>query len=245
MVSPKPLQQGDLPIARYNLGLDVSQRRMGLFRRTIVRRSNGIRKAAQQGDLAKAQYDLGLYVLQTALVVEKDYREAVKWWTKAAQQGDLPAHSTTLARCITTAMGLFRRTIVRRSNGTKKPHNREMPAAQNNLGSMYEKGQLALKHDYREAHQMVQKSRTTRTCRPPSITLAVMYENGSGVVQDYREARQMVDKKARTTGKCQRTVLPWLQVLQRRGRCSRIIAMAHKWWNIAAAQGDEDARKGA
>ena len=49
----------------------------------------GFKKAAEQGD-ADAQYSLGV-AYENGYGVEKNYREAVKWYEESAKQGDADA----------------------------------------------------------------------------------------------------------------------------------------------------------
>ncbi|MGB7631437.1 MAG: tetratricopeptide repeat protein [Candidatus Deferrimicrobium sp.] len=94
----KPLAEGGLPEAQFNLGL-MYEMGQGVPRdyaealkwyRRAAEQGNAkalkwYRKAAEQGN-AEAQFNLGL-MYDERLGVPQDYAEAVKWYRKAAEQG--------------------------------------------------------------------------------------------------------------------------------------------------------------
>ena len=92
-------------------------------RRSFSGDATDIRKLAEQG-YAEAQYVLG-YMYDEGAGVPQDFKEAVRWYRKAAEQDTL-WHKTYLETCMTTAKEEgFRRTIAKQSGGTIRQQNRD------------------------------------------------------------------------------------------------------------------------
>jgi TPR repeat protein len=135
-------------------------------------------RLAKQGD-ADAQYNLGA-MYTNGKGVEKDQKEAVKWFRKSAEQGNAKGQ-----------FGLG----VSYDDGKGVPEDDEEAAkwyrksadqgdakAQTNLGLMYYKGE-GVKQDPKEALKLFRKASDTGLGEPQTW-IGWMYENGVSVPKD-------------------------------------------------------------
>ena len=95
------------------------------------------RRAADQG-LATAQYNLGV-LYDNGHGVARDYQEAAKWYRLAAGKAT-PTRNTVSAFCTTTATAC-RTTTPRPPNGFAFAADQGYAMAQNNLGTLYARGE--------------------------------------------------------------------------------------------------------
>ena len=140
---------------------------------------------------AIAQYNLGeMYYHGEG--VHQDYKQAVKWFTKAAKQGHAKAQYN---------LGV----IYRQGDGVQKDYKQAVKwyiksaeqghaKAQHNLGLMYKQGE-GVKQDYDKAVKWLTKAAEQGVAEAPNH-LGWMYEQGEGVQQDYKQAFEWYTKAA-------------------------------------------------
>jgi TPR repeat protein len=140
-------------------------------------------KRAESGD-PDAQYELGWYYENgKGGMVPTDFVEAVKWYRKAAEQGDLNGQA---ALGVMYAFGHG----VPRDDGAAftwylAAAEQGSALAQSNLGALYLAG--GVRQDYAEAMKWFEKAAAQRDGRAQA-NIGSMYENGKGVTRDYAEA---------------------------------------------------------
>ncbi|MBQ3535764.1 MAG: sel1 repeat family protein [Alistipes sp.] len=121
-----------------------------------------------------------------------DYKEAVKWYRKAADQGDAEAQNR-LGFCYRRGLGV-------KQNNTeavkwyRKAAEQGHAQAQSNLGYCYYSGYGVTK-DYTEAVKWYQKA-AEQSSVDAYNNLGVCYEYGNGVTKDYAEAIRLYRKAA-------------------------------------------------
>jgi TPR repeat protein len=117
-----------------------------------------IKPLAEQG-LPEAQVNLGL-MYDKGQGVPQDYAEAMKWYRKAAEQGNAKA-----------------------VKWYRKAAEQGLPEAQFNLGLMYDKGQ-GVPQDYAEAVKWYRKA-AEQGFAEAQTNLGIMYFTGLGVPKEY------------------------------------------------------------
>jgi TPR repeat protein len=124
--------------------------------------------------------------------VAKDEKEAVKWYTKAAEQGDAWAQSN-LGFCYEKGTGVAKdeKEAVKWYTKAAEQGNAR---AQNNLGFCYEKGTGVAK-DEKEAVKWYTKAAEQGDAWAQS-SLGFCYEKGTGVAKDEKEAVKWYAKAA-------------------------------------------------
>jgi TPR repeat protein len=130
---------------------------------------------AKEGDAA-AQERLGLRYLNA-----KDFKEAFKWYQKAADQGNVGAQNN-LGSMYNLGEGVeqdFKEAV----KWYQKAADQGDAIAQDNLGGMYVRGQGVLEDD-KEAVKWYQKSANQGYAMAQN-NLGAMYVNGKGVEQNY------------------------------------------------------------
>jgi len=196
----KKAEAGDA-VAQYDLGLCYSE---GLVVAKDKKEAlKWYTKSAEQG-YSWAQSDLGTrYTL--GLGVAKDEKEALKWYKKVAEQEATP----------TTPAQSFKGTYEQNYLGdyysftkdfkeavkwyTKAAEQGDIQA-QNNLGSLYYKGE-GVTQDYKEAVKWYTKAAEQGSVEAQGV-LAVCYEKGTGVAKDEKEALKWSEKaKAEVKGR--------------------------------------------
>ena len=153
-----------------------------------------IKAKAEAGDSdeqLKAQLTLGSMFANGEGVLEDD-NEAVKWYRKAAEQGDAPAQNN-LGLMYANGTG-----VLEDDNEAVKWYRKAAEqgdaSAQNNLGLMYANGEGVLEDDneavkwYRKAAEQGDAS--------AQYNLGLMYDNGEGVLEDKKEALKWYRKAA-------------------------------------------------
>ena len=164
---------------------------------------------------------------EKGLGVSKDYKEAVEWYQKAAEQGHARArsHQSNLESVLK-----FEECRSRAQQGNVK--------AQNNLGWMYENGR-GVAQDYKEAVKWYRKA-AMQGYADAQYNLGVRYANGEGVEQDDKEAVMWYRSVIIEHVKAQYN-LGWMY---ENGRgVVKSIPKAREWYKVAADQGNEDAEK--
>ena len=188
---------------------------------------------ALRGD-RRAQSNMAYFYFHGRGGVEKDYREAFKWWKKAAEKGDALAmyHISTLY-----------------SEGKGVPQNFETqvmwlersadfknPIAMNGLGVAYRLGK-GVPQDNAKAVEWFSIS-AVASYAPAQQNLGDMYRLGEGTPQNYDRAFEWYIAAAR-----QGLVNAQYQVgdafAMGRGVDRKDKIMAHMWFNISAGNGNE------
>jgi uncharacterized protein len=124
-------------------------------------------KPLAEGGLPEAQFNLGL-MYEKGQGVPQDYAEALKWYCKAAEQGNAKA--------------------VKWYRKSAEQGNAE---AQFNLGVMYDE-RLGVPQDYAEAVKWYRKS-AEQGFVEAQTNLGIMYLTGQGVSKDYVLAHMWFD----------------------------------------------------
>jgi len=199
----KKAEAGDA-VAQFDLGLCYSE---GLVVAKDKKEAlKWITKSAEQG-YSFAQSDLGVRYL-LGLGVAKDEKEALKWYKKVAEQEATP---TTPAQSF---KGTYEQNYLGDYYSFTKDYKEAVKwytkaaeqgdtQAQNNLGSLYYKGE-GVTQDYKEAVKWYTKSAEQGNAQAQRI-LAVCYEKGTGVAKDEKEALKW-SEKAKAENKRRRVV---------------------------------------
>jgi uncharacterized protein len=156
-------EQGDAT-AEFNLGL-IYENGKGVSRRDYVEAVRWYRKAAEQG-IAQAETNLGLIYAHDAFIndfgqpetpdpdgrVPTDYAEAIRWFRKAAEQGNAKAQFSLASKYhlgeeVTQDYGEAIRWY-------RKAAEQREPLAEFNLGVMYAKGQ-GVPQDYVQGYAWI------------------------------------------------------------------------------------------
>ena len=208
--------------------------------------SEDLIKKAEAGD-ADAQsslgqwYQLGIEIpgLKTP---KKDMKEAVKWYTKAAEQGQMKAQFR-LGRIYLDGGGEI---IKDEKEGIKwfmKAAEQGDAASMNSMGVCYLKGSGVPK-DEKEAVKWHEKA-AAKGDECGLFSLAVCYNNGLGVPKDEKEALKWFLKAAESGSPgpgvdAQRIVGDFYK---NGTGIAKDEKEAIKWYTKAATQGDEEAKK--
>ena len=139
---------------------------------------------AKSGD-AEAQNQLGVACL-SGIGLPKNYKEAFKWWTKAAEQGNARAQHS-LGVIYADGLGVTRDNK-KAITWFKKAAVQGYAPAQTNVGSMYFKGQGVVK-DVKESAKWYIKA-ANQNYPAAQLFLSVMYSQGLGVVKDLTKTYQ-------------------------------------------------------
>jgi len=183
---------------------------------------------ARQGDLG--------FNYATGDGVPQDYAEAVKWFRKAADQGNAVAQSNLgvmydngqgVAQDYAEAVKWFRKAA---DQGNAK--------AQTNLGVMYDNGR-GVPQDYAEAVKWYRKAADQGNA-VAQTNLGVMYDNGRGVPQDYAEAVKWYRKAADQGDASAQTNLGFMY--SKGQGVPQDYAEAVKWYRKAVDQGNASAQ---
>jgi TPR repeat protein len=194
------------------------------------------RKAAEQGN-PTAQLTMGV-MYYTGRGVPQDYKQTVDWYRKAAEQGFASAQ-LLLGRMYATGQGIpqdykqaleWYRRAAEQSDGE----------AQFCLGWMYEKGRGILR-DRTQALSWYRKGAELGNAAA-QFKLGELYYSGVDVLQDWKEAFDWYRKAAQ-----QGNVLAQLKLGQMYENGQGIVphdyAQGYFWLSLAAASGNERARK--
>lgn len=136
---------------------------------------------------AKAQTKLALNYYD-----RKDYKQAFKWYQRAAKQG-YPRAQRNLGLMYGLGRGI-QKDDYKAFKWIQKAAKQGHAKAQNNLGAMYLKGK-GTQRDYRQAFKWLQKAAKQGNARAQYI-VGVMYKNGEGTRKDKIKARKWLRKAA-------------------------------------------------
>ena len=124
--------------------------------------------------------------------VPQDYAEAIHWYLKAAEQGDVNAQFN-LGLMHDEGQGVAQN-YIEASRWYQKAANQGDVNAQFNLGTMYDQGQ-GVPQDSAEAIRWYRKA-AEQGDDYANLNLGLMYIAGQGVAQDYAEALRWFEKGA-------------------------------------------------
>jgi len=184
---------------------------------------------------ADAQVSLGL-MYRDGRGVEKDEREAVKWFRKAADQGNANGQ-WKLGGMYDGGRGV-ERDDREAAQWYRKAAEQGQVDAQHNLGVMYDEGR-GVERDDRQAVHWYRKA-AEQGLGDSENNLGAMYRDGSGIEQDDREAVQWY-RRAAERGLAAAHYNMGLMCFDGRG-VEQDRAEAMKWFHKAAEQGHADAQ---
>jgi uncharacterized protein len=149
------------------------------------------REKALAGD-AKAQSAVGIAYFNGKGVVKTDLAEAIKWFRKAADQGDLDGQFM-LGLCYENGYGVEKE-YTNAFNWYRRVAESGFAGAQSEVGLMYFNGNGVPK-DYAEAVKWFRKAADQGNAEA-EYDLGVMYERGNGLEKDSAEAIKWFRKAA-------------------------------------------------
>ena len=188
---------------------------------------------AELGDAGT--YNLGVMYYE-GQEVPQDYREAAKWFRKAAAQG-LAKAQHNLGVMYYEGQGVPQDNR-EAAKWFRKADARGDARAQHNLGVMYYNG-LGVPQDHREAVKWYRKA-AAQGYAAAQNNLGVMYYNGLGVPQDHREAVKWYRKAAAQGYAVAQNNLSWMH--HNSIGVPQDYREAAKWTRKAAARGDAAAQ---
>ncbi len=162
---------------------------------------------------------------------QKNYKEAVMWYRKAAERGHAQAQ-VNLGTLYSKGLGVGR-DYIETVKWYRKAAEQEHSQAQNNLGVMYSEGQ-GVEQDYNEAAKWCSKAAEQGHAQAQT-NLCIMYSEGRGVEQDYKEAAKLC-RKAAEQGHGQAQAILGIMYSQGQGVEQDFIEAA-RWHRKAAEQG--------
>jgi TPR repeat protein len=188
------------------------------------------RQAAEEC-LAEGQLLLGA-CYHRGLGVPKNFTEAVKWYRKAAEQGN---------PCAQHDLGIYYQSVRKNYTEAVKWHRKAaeqgVSPSQNNLGVCYQKG-WGVTQDCTEAMGWYRKA-AAQGCPSGENNLGLCYENGWGVPQDFTEALMWYRKAAERGNSNSQNALGWCYA---HGKgVPQDYSEAAKWYRKAAKQGNGSA----
>ena len=233
---------------------------------------NSLLSKANKED-SRAQNELGWRYEHGKGGVSQDMKEAVKWFRKAAENGNSAAQSN---------LGIFydygkgvQQDYAEAVKWYKKSAEQGNPQGQNNLGWCYQKGK-GVQQDYAEAVKWYKKS-AEQGNTSAQYSLGMCYYGGKGVPQNYSEAVKWLRKSAEqgdataqyTLSTCYQTgkgvpqnyseMVKWCRKSAEQGEkwAQYLLGMSYqygkgvrqdnseavKWYKKSAEQGCEEAKK--
>jgi type II secretory pathway predicted ATPase ExeA len=168
---------------------------------------------------------------------QKNYKEAVRWYRKAAERGHAQAQ-VNLGTLYSKGLGVGR-DYTETVKWYRKAAEQEHAQAQNNLGVMYSEGQ-GVEQDYNEAAKWCSKAAEQGHAQAQT-NLCIMYSKGQGVGQDYKEAAKLC-RKAAEQGHGQAQAILGIMYSQGQG-VEQDFKEAARWHRKAAEQGINYARE--
>lgn len=150
-----------------------------------------IKDMAAKGD-ADAQNKLGICYKLGLANFDKDFREAAKWFTKAAIQG-FPKAQYNLGCCYLNGQGVTQNSEFA-VEWFIKAADQGFAAAQYELGFLYENGKC-IKRNNKKAFELYSRAADMEYI-PAFVNMGYCYENGIGTSQSYLEAESYYSKAA-------------------------------------------------
>ncbi len=194
---------------------------------------------AKQGD-ARAQYNLGWIYRGNKDIpndVTEDYKESVKWYRKAAEQGHASAQ-TWLGVMYSLGWGVnqdYKEAI----NWYRKAADQNETLAQLRLGSLYFNG-WGVPKDVNEAEKWFRKTVANGDARN-QYNLGWRYAEGRSVAQDYKEALVWYRKSANQGYALAQYHLALSYKKGNGTKQDNVMAYA---WMLVAAESDKSYREG-
>lgn len=168
---------------------------------------------------------------------QKNYKEAVMWYRKAAEQGHAQAQ-VNLGTLYSKGLGV-RRDYTEAVKWYREAAEQEHAQAQSNLGVMYSEGQ-GVEQDYKEAVKWCRKAAEQGHAQAQT-NLCITYSQGIGVEQDFNEAAKWCHKAAEQ-GNGQAQAILGIMYSQGQG-VEQDFSEAVKWYRKAAEQGIDYAKE--
>ena len=198
-----------------------------------------IREQAEKGD-AKSQDELGGVFSVGRLGQAKNYLEAVKWYRKAAEQGNSDSQCA-LGLLYYEGTGVpqdLREGFVWLRKSAEQGH----AFAQYAVGLYYLRSEgvekFGVERDYLEAEKWFRLASNAEWSVPAAkFQLGSMYLNGWGVPKSFVEGAIWIRKAAEDGSVDAQNSLGWLY--QEGKGVTKDYIEAYKWFNLAAAQGNE------
>eukprot|EP00729_Bicosta_minor_P007499 gene7499-biopygen19922 len=170
--------------------------------------------------------------------VEKDHVEAVKWYRKSAEAGEVGAQFN-FGLMYAKGEGV-EQDHVEAAKWYRKSAEAELVDAQYNLGIMYSNG-IGVDQDHVEAAKWYRKSAEAGHERA-QCNLGIMYANGEGVAQDHVEAAKWY-RKAAEAGYADAQCNLGAMYCNGTG-VEQDVVKGVKWLQLAAVQGHKNTLKG-
>ena len=194
-----------------------------------------LRPLAEQGN-SQAQALLGI-MYDNGQGVDKDPREAFKWYLKAAEQG-MPTAQHDIGVKYFQGVGV-EQNYQEAAKWWEQAANAGIADSQFNLGLIYYRG-LGVKTDYQKAADLFRKA-ADQGHSQAQYSIAVMYAFGQGMDKNYAEALKWF-KESAAQGVSQAQFN--LGVFYENGYgLDKDMNSARQWYQRAAEQGLEEARK--
>ena len=181
-------------------------------------------------DDAQSQFEIG-WMYANGDGLEQDFKEAAKWYQKAADQGDADAQYN-LGLMYDNGQGVGQ-DFKEAAKWYQKAADQGDAYPQFHLGWMYANGQ-GVEQDFKEAFKWYQKAADQGVAMAQS-NLGAMYDRGEGVEQDFKEAAKWYQKAA-DQGDANGQIN--LGVMYAKGQgVEQDFKEAFKWYQKAADQG--------
>ena len=199
---------------------NVAQASSSTSKNELQNTSTPAMTAAEMYQKGKSYYDV------------KDYAEAVKWYRKAAEQGNASGQCD-LGRMYQNGYGVTK-DYAQAVKWYRKAAKQDYASAQRDLGYMYSSG-YGVKQDYAEAVKWYRKA-AEQDYASAQRDLGYMYLNGYGVKQDYAEAAKWYRKSAEQGNALGQRDLGWMY--ENGYGVPQNYEEALKWYRKSAEQGD-------
>ena len=188
----------------------------------------GVLNLAENGNIY-AMVELGYYYRKNE--INKNYEEAIKWYSKATEQGYVEAQCA-LGYMYYNGEGV-ERDYKKAVEWYSKAAEQEYALAEVWLGFLYKNGE-GVEQDYEKAVEWFRKSAEQGYVSAQS-ELADMYYSGYGVEQDYEKAVELYRKAAEQGDACGQD---WLGFLYKYGEgVEQDYEKAVEWFRKSAEQG--------
>jgi TPR repeat protein len=224
-----------------NAGNGVAQRRLGRINAFIYdnidKKIYWYKKAVLNGD-AIAQSNLGVSYHYGENGLRQDYKEAVKLYQKASDQGDRGGQHN-LAVMYRDGLGV-EKDIDKALYWFKKAGNQDYLVSQTSVGDILYYGRYGAKKDYAEALNWYKKAAYLNDVNS-QYTIAFMYDHGQGTTFNWKEAFKWYTKAANQGHSASKRNLGEFYFFGV-GGVSKNITKAKQLFREAANKGDKKAK---
>ena len=197
-----------------------------------------LRLIADAGD-ARAQTELGERYEDDRDGVGRDYRVAVAWFRRSAEQGYAPGQAALALGFMYERGRGVEQDDAQAVRWFRRAAERGDARGQHNFGWMYSNGR-GVRRDDEEAVRWFRRS-AEQGHAPGQHNLGWMYQNGRGVQRDDEEAVRWFRRAAEQGHALGQYTLGLMYELGRGVPRDRVEAA--RWYTLAAEQGHEEARK--